>query len=319
MVICIHKCFAIGAGPIQTVSKMAVPIFFMISGFFYCKNKSSNKKTINKNKLLKLYLFWSFVYAVASIIYNSLNGISISDYLNNMFSMQTIFKFIFLNYHPLIHVAWYLGAYLYSLIVIDFFYDKGLKRYLYILSPILVIIGIFVGTIAKYIFGINYSVAFSRNFIFVGIPFFTFGMQFYENKEKILIRKKITNIVLELVFVIFAFLEYLYLKNKYSIVYGDVLISSVFLAVNTFSLFLKFYNDKNQTKIESILAKLGEEYSAGVYYIHYIVRNILNVIIHDDFLGKVYATFAPLLIYLICIVLTFVYKKIIYKFSVPAL
>ena len=301
------------------VSRMAVPIFFMISGFFYCKNKSNNKKTKNKSKLLKLYLFWSFVYAISSIIYNSLNGVPISDYLNNTFSIQTIFKFIFLNYHPLINVTWYLGAYLYSLIVIDFLYDKGLKKYLYILSPILVIIGIFVGTIAKYIFGINYSVAFSRNFIFVGIPFFTFGMQFYENKEKILIRKKTTNIILEFIFVIFAFLEYLYLKNKYNIVYGDVFISSVFLAVNTFSLFFKHYNNRKPNKIESILAKLGKEYSAGVYYIHYIVRNILNALIHDNFLEKVYATFAPLLIYLICIVLIFVYKKIIYKLSVPVL
>lgn len=312
MIVCIHKGFAKGAGPIRMVSRMAVPVFFMISGFFYCRNKL-NKKTINKGKLLKFYLFWCLIYAIYSIIHNLLKGISISDYLNNMFSLQSIFEFIFLNYHPLIGVIWYLGAYLYSLIVIDYLYDKGYKKILYKLSPILLIIGIFLGTFSRYMFGTTFSVAYSRNFIFIGIPFIVFGMQIYENKEKILAKKKTINIVLEPIFIVLAFFEYFYLKNNYDLIRGDVFISSVCLSINTFILFLKYYNNKEPNKVESILAKIGMEYSAGVYYIHIIVKNILDILTSNNMLNKVYTMFAPLLIYLACTAVIFIYKKTIYK------
>ena len=203
--------------------------------------------------------------------------------------------------------------FLFSLIVIDYLYDKGYKKILYKLSPILLIIGIFLGTFSRYIFETTFSVAYSRNFIFIGIPFIVFGMQIYENKEKILAKKKTINIVLEPIFIILAFFEYFYLKNNYDLIRGDVFISSVCLSINTFILFLKYYNNKEPNKVESILAKIGMEYSAGVYYIHIIVKNILDILTSNNMLNKVYTMFAPLLIYLTCIVVIFIYKKIIHK------
>lgn len=114
LVVCIHAGMP-GLGVVLTpFYKIAVPFFFMISGFYLYDDdrESMNRKII---KLMKrIFLIWfqaTIIYAVVTYFCFP------EDWLNQaMLFCQA--KFWLLNIAPFNSVLWYLLAYLYSLLLI---------------------------------------------------------------------------------------------------------------------------------------------------------------------------------------------------------
>ena len=87
---------------VKTVCRFAVPVFFMISGFFFVDSdgKCYKKKTIHKIKhILKLLLFSGIFYIGFNIIWNKLmNGKwSWKNYIIETITYEKIVKFILTN------------------------------------------------------------------------------------------------------------------------------------------------------------------------------------------------------------------------------
>lgn len=142
---------------IDATCRVAVPIFFMITGLFYNPTKDWLKK------LLPLTVFVSILYI---FVYIGSYGWNI--FINEV-SLNFILKFIFINsFSPFGVHLWYLYALIYSLLFIKYIHRYLNLKSVYILAIILYIIGI----ILNYT---EYSFI-CRSWIFIGIPSLATGI-----------------------------------------------------------------------------------------------------------------------------------------------
>ncbi len=130
---------------IQTVCRMAVPFFFVTSGFFFFRKWSSDWQETKTNlihyekRLLKIYLIWTVIYLPYTIW----------DYAHANFQLYHIFAYlrdVLLNgsyYH-----LWFLPALMLATAIVTYLYHRrGLKSVLRI-SIILYIFGYLINVYA---------------------------------------------------------------------------------------------------------------------------------------------------------------------------
>lgn len=176
LIICIHVPFPgeIGAYFI-TLTRIAVPIFFMITGFFYLDIIFYHKEVKQIKKILKLLIEANVIFLIWNILCKVFCGKNIIHYLQSTITLKNIIKFVVFNESPLGVHLWYLGAVFYVLLIV-FFLDKlKLRKILYILVPFLLIIDLVFGKYSLIIFHHEFPYILVRNFLCVGIPYFCIG------------------------------------------------------------------------------------------------------------------------------------------------
>ena len=247
LVVCIHIPPEIGGGYSVALCRIGVPIFLMISGYFYRKEKAVGQ--IKKIGILfieanLLYIAWSLLYGTVSGNYPSVG-------------IKAVLKFFFLNVSPFGGHLWYLGAILYVLIVVYVVDKTGVRRTLYYLTPLLLLTDLVLGKYSLLIFGREFPYILVRNWLFTGIPFFAIGMLM---KEKPKFRIGWWGIP---VFALTTILErYLLVSNNLNAT-RDQYISTMLLAIAVFSFALEYKGEVNEK-----IAKAGRDYSAWIYIIH---------------------------------------------------
>ena len=247
LIVCIHIPPEIGGGYSVALCRIGVPIFLMISGYFYRKEKAVGQ--IKKIGILfieanLLYIAWSLLYGTVSGNYPSVG-------------IKAVLKFFFLNVSPFGGHLWYLGAILYVLIVVYVVDKTGVRRTLYCLTPILLLIDLVLGKYSLLIFGRELPYILVRNWLFTGIPFFAIGMLM---REKPRFRIYWWGIP---VFMVTTILErYLLVANDLNAT-RDQYISTTFLAIAVFGFALEY-----RGKVSEKIARLGQECSTWIYIIH---------------------------------------------------
>lgn len=247
--------------------RIAVPIFLMITGFFYDNTKKNNKEKIQIKKIFKLLIFSNILYFCYNFLLYLVKN-ELNQFLFNLFSIKTLLKFIFFNESPFGGHLWYLGAILYVLILnlfIEKRFNENTKKIFYFITPILLIIDLIFGKYSILLFGKEFPLIFVRNFMFVGIPYFSIGMYI---KEKIPKFKTVNTKKIILSILIFSFLTIL--ERTILVKYGfnatrDHYISTTPLAISVFLYFV--LNDWNLSFIKSI----GKNLSTMIYIIHPII------------------------------------------------
>ncbi|MBE6912891.1 MAG: hypothetical protein E7473_10240 [Ruminococcaceae bacterium] len=140
LVICIHCPFPGLAGEyVVALSRIAVPIFFMITGYFYKPEENPEKRQIIK--LLKIILLASVLY----FSWNLIIGItkfaaggkidSISEVFG-IFNIKSILQMIFLNESPFAGHLWYLNATVYVFLCLCILKKVKLFKVLYWITPV---------------------------------------------------------------------------------------------------------------------------------------------------------------------------------------
>lgn len=122
LIICIHVPFPgeIGAYFI-TLTRIAVPIFFMITGFFYLDIIFYHKEVKQIKKILKLLIEANVIFLIWNILCKVFCGKNIIHYLQSTITLKNIIKFVVFNESPLGVHLWYLGAVFYVLLIVFFF------------------------------------------------------------------------------------------------------------------------------------------------------------------------------------------------------
>jgi len=148
---------------IHLLASMAVPLFFMISGYFFLKLKEKKKVVGQLVKLFRLTLFAYFFYFLLFWYRN--HGVSaLSDWFSlDRFAFYVVICDTRLGFH-----LWYLNSIIFVLSVVYLFSIKFNVRILYYLLPILLAIPWFV-----VIKGLPYEYA--RNIFIPGVSFFLLG------------------------------------------------------------------------------------------------------------------------------------------------
>ncbi len=302
LVVCIHINpltdfnSNLAVGLCEFVARIAVPFFFITSGFF-CFRKIKDTfdiKVTNKYsaRMFSLYLVWFAIYNVFALF-------------SGKTEILPKIKAFFLGYSHL----WYLTALAFAFCLLGIlFYKKVNIKTILIISATLYVIGLFGETYYGLIFdeSVSFYAFSSRNGLFFAPIYIVIGIMYAENMIKLKLK---TSILATAVFALLWALEVIVCK------YFDIARDfnmSLFMLPTAFFLFDVLL--KVQFK-KSVNTKLLRSLSTYIYLIHIlmltygvpIVTKIIRFVIGDDF------KFNSLGEYLITVLLSIVVSLILIK------
>lgn len=295
LIVCIHIPFnIIGGGYYVALTRIGVPIFLMISGYFYKKDQS--KRQIKKIAII--FLEANLMYCLWDLIYGLLSG------NNPVINIKSLVKFVLLNESPFSGHLWYLGAILYTLVIVYLLDKIGCKKVMYWITPALLIGDLIIGKYSILLFEREFPYILVRNWLFVGIPYFSIGMMMKENR----IRIGKWGILL---FTLATVLErYLLVSNGLNAT-RDQYISTTFLAIAVFSFALDYKGNVSDT-----VAKIGRDYSTWIYIIHPIFITCFGYVVSKIGLQYVWGFVGPIVVFLVSLIfVAFISKAKIILYS----
>jgi len=269
-VICLHvtlpeSIYACNYG--RSFFQIAVPIFFMCSGYFFNCNNSIKHLV---EKLIKFLIYSLFVYFVfGAIIFLFMQKGTLYDYLVYRLSIKSILKFFFFNECALTMYdgrhLWYISALIYV-----FFIEKIIRikndKIILLYSIFLLIVNFLLGSYSKLIFLKDFAPCLTRNFLFTGVPLFNIGrlIATYQNKKgRQINQKRYLNIFLILSFVLLIFESYMN-DLWYQDYVGDMRISTILLSITVFCFFINI----NNSKFFEFISKMSKKYGLYIYIMH---------------------------------------------------
>ena len=304
LIVCIHIPFKGEFGKlVVSVSRCAVPIFFMITGFFYQQKVEKNQENKQIIKVLKLcimsnLLFFGYTLAISIFKHENI--------MLNIFNLKNLMKLIFLNESPFAAHLWYLNALLYVLIIMKFINKYNKYKVLYIITPFLLLTDLIFGKYSLLIFGKEFNYLLVRNFLFVGIPYFSIG-SFINRKIDYKKCEKYAKYIflLAVFFALTTILEKLIIVHFNAEPTRDHYISTTFLAISLFLYFLQYKNEKS--RILKYVANIGRSYSSIIYIVHPIFINIFDKIFKNI---SIYSYVAPVIVFACTTIVVVIYKKV---------
>lgn len=265
-VICIHcGLFKIGTKGliIDALCRFSVLIFFLIAGFFSFypdDSKASDTYRRRTDKLIKMLLIGSILYFLY-LAYAKLPE------LLAMLNLDTLFNLIILNATPFGFHLWFVLALIYCYVFYYVLIKFQIKpNTLYKFIPILIFFSLFVAEFSTKA-GISFSIEYYRNFLLMGLPFFTLGYLISDKKD--ILTEKISNSFL-IAFGIFGFL----LTILEVLVVGKL---DIFSGTVIFSLCVFIWCVKNPDTLDfKITEFIGGKLYGLIYVIHVLVYWIIS-------------------------------------------
>ena len=274
MVVFIHVLFYGQAGIVfDALARFAVPLFFLISGFYSYQitTKKIRKRILNTFALL---IFATLSYTAFNILTYILNNNAgeIIYYFRLYKNVDNLVKLLVFNIPISAFHLWYLYALLYVYII--FYILTALRlneRVIFIISFLLLLLQVLLGEVLSAV-GIVLPTPFVRNFVVTGIPFFGMGL-IAKKYEKQLCTVPDSVIVLSAVTGVFAavFSRYAFGKN-------ELYIGSLFILFSIVCVFIKY----STVQYPSFITAL-EGCSTYIYIFHIMILSVLN---------KIYAAYA---------------------------
>lgn len=316
LVVCIHATFeGRFGGEVAVIARVAVPTFFMITGFFYDTIIERKKE---KDQLKKIF----FLFAVSNILYFVIEGSKaffqgeFSKYIHETFTLRNFVHFILLNKSMSYGHLWYFGAILYVLLIF-----MALKRFVpkwetvaYIIAPLLLISNFVLGKYRLLSDGVYESDILVRSFLFTGIPCFTIGM-FLKKHEKhtaFIKNNNILAIFLIVFFTLSVFFERRLLSRLNAVSYREMYASSVLLA----AVLVVFFSKECWSNFKpKFIAKIGKKYSMLIYIIHPVFIYFVGLGAITLKLDRIYYTFAPVIVFVVSTLFAICYYFIKEKLS----
>ena len=209
-----------------------------------------------KSKMLKLLVLSTLFYMLTNYIlfHSVVTEESSFPWWKNL---ATIVLF---NVNPFAYHLWYLSAYIYVLLFIYGIKRYNLWRLAYLTVPILLIVGIVYGKYSNLLFQREFYNFFTRNFLFVGLPFYLIGHFIARHKKRFLLHKgRLIYVLSTLLFTILAIVEGLWV-NK---IFGDIYICTAFLSVSIFLLTLSCRVER-----EGVISRIGRKDTLYIYITH---------------------------------------------------
>lgn len=254
---------------LNVVFRLAVPFFFIASGFLFGKKYLKNKNKLKENSINQIkrliipFIFWSLVL-LPWVITQEIR------FTGNI--LLFIYRILRLNLFNGYHI-WFVLALAVAICMEYIFLKKNKVKYAIILSIILYMIalcgnsyyflikGTPIQPIIDFIIRIFTMV---RNGIFVGFPLFTVGIvvSFYENKIYKISNKKL--FIALIFFTITQILESAFIMGKQYIDDHSTFVSIIFVATIILMLCIKNKNFKLK-KINSVTLR---NLSTGIYFMH---------------------------------------------------
>jgi len=245
---------------ISVIARIAVPLFFMITGYFYKKDCDDKKKIKSIVRALILIIVCNCIYFVYGLFINKTSN---AEYISSLISFGSIARSLLFNQNLISNHLWYLNAYLYILIIVYILekikiFDKIVK-----LLPYILLLTFIMGPLSEIVLDMSFNYIIYRNFLLIGLPFFAIG--YLLKKNPIFVN---VNYITLIIAVVISLLELFIYRTKGINNYKDLYITTPFLAVIVFELFLNMKTSNN------FISMLGKEYSLYIYIFHPLFRQL---------------------------------------------
>ena len=306
LVIIIHIQVAGQTSPyVLAIARIAVPLFLMISGFFYSEVCSRGGKTKQLLKIAKMYIGANILYFVWQLVSRVPDGTFSEFMTGKVLTAQAACNFFVFGESPFASHIWYLSAFLYVLLVFFPFGGNPNTKVLIVLTPLLLLAGLLIGRYPVVLWGRKFSYLYTRNFILTGIPYFSLGIIIRKYEDKIRL-SNISLILLSILFIITTVVAR-FIFGKMNIMGGqDLYASTTLLSLVLFLLAVK----NPEFGKGSFAEKIGYRYSADMYIWHVLFILIVFKIVDRWGMAPGYVYFAPVMIYVISVLFAMLLSKI---------
>lgn len=232
---------------VQGVARISVPLFLIISGYFFFKITSILQFKKLLKRLFILYIIWFLIYTYKWYY----PGISLSKVIFNFFSGP---------WH-----LWYLIESIYAFIILWFLIKKKYSHQV-IFVVLCSIIGITLQYIYNYFSGIHLfeigKFYLYRNFLFYCLPFIFIGYSIHKYSYLINLSRNVLLFIIGIILLLFeSSINYYFSGNRF-----DILLSSYIVCPSLFTLISSMKYRSNSNRIA--------EYSTGVYLVHLIILSL---------------------------------------------
>ena len=310
-VVCLHVAY-----PFKHLAepwiRFAVPVFFMLSGYFYEGQRDHGKQI---RKILFLCIGANLLHLGFQLLLNRISGHSSAGLLGSLGNLQVWMEFLLLNHSPVSSPLWYLGALLYVLVIMGLL-DKGPgRKAMYPLIPVLLGLNLILGTYSPVFFGRPLSIEISRNFLFAGLPFFLLGD---------LLRTETAAPGIPVFLTLAAGLVLSFLENYLLYKLGLLVNQDLFLGTIPVSCALFRLTAASSSRFENrlcrALAGWGHRCSLGIYILPMVIlgcRAFLSRFgAHFPALNRAYILFAPVIVFSLSFLLCTIWNRITKKHPV---
>lgn len=269
--------YKVGYYLLTIVFRLAVPFFFVTSGYFLSK-KVKDTPDRKKEVIIDFIKRTSWIYFVVGLIYLILNLLK-----GNNFSADLIL----LNIWQLItgnswSVMWFCGASIISAIILLFIKNIKVLRYSILISFIIYLLGLLFNTYNHLLIGTDlqffYNFLFQKfsnnsNFLFVGFMYFGLGYYICQEKQKIFKLKNIIWYGLLLAGTALLILEVTIVKKNLDVVsYYEYYLAHIMIIPSIVILALK-------SKINNMISLNTNNWRKLSTYIFYFHPFVLELII----------------------------------------
>lgn len=266
MVVFIHVKFV---GEIDVIvnalARFAVPLFFLISGYY--SYQISPKKIIKRTRnSLNLFIFATVCYIAFSVLFLLLEGNvgGVVEYFSRYLNIRALINFFVFNMPFSSPHLWYLLSIIYVYVV---FYVVTVFRFnekvVFSISFLLLFLHILLGECLSS-FGIVLPVLLLRNFALLGIPFFALGLFVKKHENKFY---KIPDYIPFFAFMIGVFESIL---SRYIFGKNELYIGSLFILFAVVTVFIKYSSVKYPLFFDSLSGC-----STYIYIFHMMVSSLL--------------------------------------------
>ncbi len=254
--------------------RFAVPIFFMISGYFafYENRKTVFNKAKKRCKHIALLFLWAFFInelwrvVIGPLIQNS--EININKWLGELFTINSLKNLVLFS--QLGWILWFLVALVECYLILMIINHFNIYKCFYIIATILIVLHILLRGYIQYfsIIPEETNIIWFRNVWFMGFPFFMMGNLIHRREKNI--KNKIPNTVLVIILfvgVLISFVERYFVALEVS--WG--------VLITVFAIFV-FAIQNSKRKIIPLIAWIGENCSMQIYIYQIIVYSVIMII-----------------------------------------
>ena len=249
---------------IKGIARFAVPLFFLISGYFAYGREDAVLKR-RESHIFRLYVGAVAVYYLWAAIRYFLSQRTFAQMGAELFpdGGRTVSDLLLFNRTAMAPHLWFMGALVYCYLFYRLLARKRLEERVYLLIPVLLAANLLLGE-GRGLTGIAVPVRWIRSFWLTGFPFFLWGSWFAcREKQGGLRLHRGAGMALVAAGMILSSVECLWSG------YDELYVGSILTAEGLFRLALAF-PDLGKG---SLLARIGERDSANIYLWHMLLRN----------------------------------------------
>lgn len=305
-------------GIIQAMFRFAIPLFFMVSGYFCdtSDREKLEKKLPGKCKHILWISCIGCVYYFAfhmliAIFGDSHGGVEDILYLfKYFFNGKALLHWIVFNQDPFINILWFTFALLYCYLLLWLINHFNWYEKVFWMIPVLIGVHMVMGNVLA-LFGMAANKLYYRNFLFFGLPFLLLGIWLRRNQEmlckrfseKVCMAGMLTGTVLSVA-------EW-FIFGRQELFFGSIL-----FVMGAFVYALH----KPEAKQNSFITAIGDKYSLFIYVVHCSLISVLDrfayKLLPEGGLLAIYNYVKPLLIFAIAVIGAYVFTCLLSAWKV---